>query len=258
MLFYVLARKTYVSNLQYRGAHMIKNAASLIFGFMYVAIWAGIGSSSELGAKAAVGMTAYIAFNQAVLWITGFLPAGLGIEQSVRTGQIALDVMRPTHLFTQKLSQAWGQVAYQFVYKFLPIYILYYFMFSLSLPNQVSTYLWTTLALVMAAYISICIQYMIGLISMWTTESRWLYWVNYALSMLISGFFIPIEWLPAWLRTISLASPYPSMLYYPTNLYLGRIAPSVLFISLLWCIGFTFFCLLMTRFLQRKLEVQGG
>ncbi|WP_442601284.1 ABC transporter permease [Paenibacillus sp. KN14-4R] len=258
MLFFVLARKAYVSNLQYRGAHMLKNAASLVFGFMYVAIWAGIGSSSDLGARAAEGMTAYIAFNQSILWITGFLTRGLGIEQSVRTGQIALDLMRPTHLFIQRMSREWGQIAYQFVYKFLPIYILYFFLFSLKLPMHFSTYVWTFLALALAAYISICIQYVIGVMSMWTTESQWLYWVNYALSMLISGFFIPIEWLPSWLRAISMASPYPYLLYYPTNIYLDKVDPSVLIGSLMWCIGLTLVCLYVTRFMRHKLEVQGG
>ncbi|MBP1992414.1 ABC transporter permease [Paenibacillus eucommiae] len=258
MLFAVLVRKAYARNLQYRGAHMLHNVASALFGFIYVSIWTGLGADSSLGEYGVKGMVSYIAFNQASLWITLFITNGLGIEQSVRTGQISLDLMRPVHLFYQTMSREWGQIYYQFLYKFIPIYLLYFFLFSLQIPKQASVYATTALALVLAAYISICINYLIGVAAMWTTESRWLYWVNYAFSMLLSGFFIPLEWLPSGLSDIAFYSPYPYLLYYPTRIYLQMEQGTVLFGSLLWCIGFTLLCLFATVLVRRKLEVQGG
>lgn len=258
MLFTVLARKAYARNLQYRGSHLLHNLVSMAFGFIYVSIWTGLGQDASLGAYGQKGMVGYIAFNQSVLWLTMFLTNGLGLEQSVRTGQIALDLMRPVHLFYQAMSREWGQVVYQFLYKFLPIYILYFFIFSLKLPDRGSVYVWTALALVFAAYISICINYLIGVAALWTTESRWLYWVNYALSMLLSGFFIPLEWLPAWLRTVSSLSPYPYLIYVPTRIYMQLEQGTDALGALLWCIGFTCACLTLTRWARKKLEVQGG
>lgn len=258
MLFAVLARKAYARNLQYRGAHLLHNVVSAAFGFIYVSIWTGLGGDASLGVYGQKGIVSYIAFNQATLWITLFITNGLGLEQSVRTGQIALDLMRPVHLFNQAVSREWGQILYQFLYKFLPIYILYFFIFSLQLPNQISVYGWTLTSLILAAYISICINYLIGVAALWTTESRWFYWVNYALSMLLSGFFIPLEWLPAWLRMISFCSPYPYLLYYPTRIYMQLEHGTVVLGALLWCIGFTCVCVAATHGLRRKLEVQGG
>ncbi|MBW7461108.1 hypothetical protein K0U00_44350, partial [Paenibacillus sepulcri] len=67
MLFLVLARKTYLRNLQYRGAHMVHNIASALFGFIYISIWTGIGVSQSLGAYGMSGMISYVAFNQVSL-----------------------------------------------------------------------------------------------------------------------------------------------------------------------------------------------
>ena len=89
----------------------------------------------SLGEYGANGIVGYIAFNQAILWITQFTTNGLGLEQAVRTGQIAVDLMRPVHLFYQAMSREWGQVWYQFLYKCIPIYVLYVFIFSLQLPH---------------------------------------------------------------------------------------------------------------------------
>ncbi|UJF34170.1 ABC transporter permease [Paenibacillus hexagrammi] len=258
MLFAVLARKAYARNLQYRGSHLLHNAVSVAFGFIYICIWTGFGKDAPLGSYGEHGMVSYIAFNQSILWVTLFLTNGLGLEQSVRTGRIALDLMRPVHLFYQAMSREWGQVAYQFIYKLIPIYLLYFFVFSLHLPQQASVYGWTVLSLVIAAYISICTNYLIGVAALWTTESRWLYWVNYALSMLLSGFFIPLEWLPGWLRTISSCSPYPYLIYVPTRIYMQLEQGWAVMGGLVWGVVMTSLCLVVTAWVRKKLEVQGG
>lgn len=207
MLYFSLASKAYARNLQYRGAHMLHNVASALFGYLYACIWIGIGQDRPLGEYGVHGMIGYIAFTQASLWISGFTTNGLGIPQSVRTGQISLDLMRPVHLFVHLMCREWGQIAYQFVYKSVPIYLLYVLVFSLSLPQQVTTLLLALAGLAAAAYLSICMNYIIGATALWTTESSWLYWMNHALINLLAGFFIPVEWLPRWLQTVSWISP---------------------------------------------------
>ncbi|MED5015724.1 ABC-2 family transporter protein [Paenibacillus chibensis] len=258
MLYFTLASKAYARNLHYRGAHMLHNVASALFGYLYACIWIGIGADRPLGEYGVQGMIGYIAFTQASLWVTGFITNGLGMQQAVRTGQISLDLMRPVHLFVLYMSREWGQIAYQFVYKSLPIYVLYMLVFSLSLPGHWTTLMYAFAALAAAAYMSICVNYIIGAASLWTTESSWLYWVHQALINLLAGFFIPVEWLPSWLQTVSWLSPYPYLLYVPTRIYLGYEQGGMLLGSLCWCLIFTLLSLLVTVIVRRKVEVQGG
>ncbi|MEO3946545.1 ABC-2 family transporter protein [Gorillibacterium sp. CAU 1737] len=258
MLFPVLVRKAYRVNLQYRGSHLVHNLASSLFGFMYIFIWMGIGATHELEGYGVTGMIHYVGFNQAALWVTGFATFGLGIPQRVRTGQIALDLMRPVSLFYQTALREWGQVAYQFVYKFLPIYLIYAIVFSFSFPTQFSTYAGTFAALAIGAYLAICIQYLVGVLALWTTESGWFHWLNYAFLMLLSGFFVPVEWLPSWLRAISLHSFYPYLQYHPVKIYLGHESASVLTGGLVWCVGFSLVCAMVTWLARQRVEVQGG
>ena len=258
MLYLTLASKAYARNMQYRGAHMVHNLASAMFGYMYACLWIGIGADHQLGEYGVQGMIAYIAFTQSSLWISGFLTNGLGIPLSVRTGQIALDLMRPVHLFTHLMAREWGQIAYQFMYKSLPIYLLYSLVFSLKWHSEAGTLGYAALALAGAANFSICMNYIIGVTSMWTTESSWLHWANHALMNLMAGFFIPLEWLPKWLEQLAWLSPYPFLLYVPTRIYLGFEDGSLLWGTLLWCVFMTLLCLAITQVLRRKVEVQGG
>ncbi|HEY4389963.1 MAG TPA: ABC-2 family transporter protein [Paenibacillus sp.] len=258
MLYFTLASKAYSRNLQYRGAHMVHNLASAMFGFIYASIWIGLGRDNPLGTYGTPGMISYICFTQSLLWITSFISNGLGIPQAVRTGQISLDLMRPIHLFSHMAAREWGQIAYQFVYKSLPIFILYLIIFPLHIPKSIFTVLLVAVSIIGAAYISICMNYLIGVTALWTTESSWFYWANHALVNLLAGFFIPLEWLPSWLSQLAWLSPYPYLLYIPTRIYLGYEHGSHLWGTLLWCVFLTLICLLATKVLRHKVEVQGG
>jgi ABC-2 type transport system permease protein len=257
-LYFTLASKAYARNVQYRGAHLVHNIASAMFGFMYACIWIGLGRDHSLGTYGTQGMVAYIAFTQSALWVTSFITNGLGIPQSVRTGQIALDLMRPIHLFTHMMAKEWGQIAYQLVYKSIPIYLLYFFVFSLPVPGDGAAVLFTVAGLLGASYLSICINYLIGVSALWTPESSWLYWGHPALVNLLAGFFIPLEWLPGWLESFAWLTPYPYLLYVPTTLYLGNGNVFALGGTVFWCALMTLLCLLATKLLRRKVEVQGG
>ncbi|MEK5058356.1 MULTISPECIES: ABC-2 family transporter protein [unclassified Paenibacillus] len=258
MLYFTLARKAYARNLQYRGAHMVHNIASVMFGYLYACIWIGIGRDNALGEYGTYGMVSYIAFTQASLWVTTFLTSGLGIPETVRTGHIAMDLMRPVHLFMHLMSREWGQVLYQFIFKSIPIYLVYLIAFNLQLPTDGMTYIWTAMSLLGAAYMGICINYIIGATAMWTTESAWLQWTHHALVNLLAGFFIPIEWLPEWLQTVAWLSPYPYLLYVPTRIYLGYPDAHLLAGTVVWGVLLTLLGFLATYFLRRKVEVQGG
>ncbi|OWR30859.1 hypothetical protein CDO73_09735 [Saccharibacillus sp. O23] len=257
-LYSALAAKAYARNIQYRGSHLLHNFASAAFGYLYACIWIGLGRDHSLGEYGTHGMMQYITFTQTSLWVASFTTVGLGIPQSVRTGQIALDLMRPVHLFAHLAAKEWGQIAYQFLYKSIPIYLVMLLALGLTPVDGGRTLPIALLALAGSAYMGICIGYMIGVSALWTTESSWLHWGNQALMNLLAGFFIPLQWLPGWLQQIAWASPYPFMLYAPTQFYLGKGNPLALLGTLAWCVALTILCLLLTRVMRRKVEVQGG
>lgn len=258
MLFPVLVKKAFSRNLQYRSSHAINTVASAMFGLIYVSIWKGIGEPAGMNGYSLQNVIHYVAFNQAVLWITLFITNGLGIERSVRSGHIALDLMRPVHLFYQLMGREWGQIGYQLIYKTVPIYFIYIWTIGLPVPTDAATWIFTLTSLASASYMNICINYLIGVTALWTTESNWLYWVHFSVSSVLSGFLVPIEWLPDWLSRISAWTPYPYMQHVPSKIYLGLAHPSTMCGGFLWCALLTALCLAATAFVRRKVEVQGG
>ncbi|HZG85768.1 ABC transporter permease [Paenibacillus sp.] len=260
MLFATLFRKAYLVQLQYRGAHAIRSVTSVIFGYIYISIWIGLGADHSLGKYGTEGMIAYIAANQAILVTTLFITYGLGIETLVRSGNIAVDLLRPVHLFPHLAWKEAGKIVYSFMYRAIPIYAFFALVFSIPLPSRPEAWAAAACSLVMASYINICINYMIGAASLWSGEARFLYWLHYAVAMVISGFFLPIEWLPAPLRAAAVWTPYPYIQYAPVTLFLGTNERplAALLGALAWCAALTALCYAVTAVVRRKLEVQGG
>lgn len=258
MLFGVLARKAYARNLQYRLSHAVNTVASAIFGYVFISVWASIGAVRSLGEYGTDGMITYIAFNQACICVTLFVTNGLGLERQVRTGQISLDLMRPVHLFPHLLYRECGQLGYQFVYKSVPLFLLYALTLPLLLPTDPLVWLLCAAAVLLSAYMNVCINFLIGAAALWSTEARWLYWINISASSILAGEMIPIEWLPEWLQRVSALTPYPYMQYMPARLFLGMENGGVLIPSALWSATFTLACFAATGLLRRKVEVQGG
>jgi ABC-2 type transport system permease protein len=101
VVYWELAKKNYSLYLQYRLSHFINNMGSCIFGFVYMAIWSGVLAGKEhISPYKAVEMLHYIGFTQCLLWIVSvFSGPGLGIDLSVRTGAISMEMARPVSFY---------------------------------------------------------------------------------------------------------------------------------------------------------------
>jgi ABC-2 type transport system permease protein len=231
--------------------------SSVIFGFIYISLWISLGQEHSLEHYSMSQMITYIAFNQASVWVL-FFTNGLGIESAVRTGDIAVILARPIHMFQYYASREWGQIGYQVLFQALPTFGVYVVSLPLRYPTSLTTPLITAASLLLAAYIMICINFLIGITALWTTETRWIFWLHYSLSILLSGFMIPVEWLPGWLRTVANLSPYPATTYYPARFFLEMEPVSSLWIPGVWALLLTAACFLVTNTARRKVEVQGG
>lgn len=255
----VLFQKSFLRQLQYRMSHMLNNLGSLIFGFIYVAIWQGtLGSSGEVTGYSSVDMARYITFTQAMLFITTFLVRGLSIQDGMRTGAVSLELMRPVSFMGLHGLQSLGFQVYNLLFRSLPIFLAmswalegFYFPSLTHWPHVFTMIL-------LAIWNGFLLQYLVGLSSFWTTDNRWAFVLNLTLIMTFSGNFVPIPLLPAPFDTIGLYLPFATLQYYPVLGYLGDGATLHMGLSVGWGLALTALAAYMTRKARQRMEIQGG
>jgi len=251
-------------NLQYRGQHMINNAASAVFGFIYIALWqsiaggSGAGAGSFAGAVDAAVLAHYIAVNQCLLWVTTFDRSGLEIAARVRDGSIGTELMRPVSFMWTQLSRIYGNRAYNFVFRSLVLAAVFRLAVGLGLPDGLPRIAATALAWILATHIGAMLTYFTGLASFWTTDVGWMYLTLQMLNLFLGGASIPLHYMPTGLTAFAKMTPFACVGYLPTSLYLGWAGPEVVVPMLFWSIALPLLASEVTRRARRRVEVAGG
>lgn len=259
MLAYAqLFTKAYRRNLHYRVAHLVNNVASALFGFIYIAIWQAAGGEGGTGAYDGKALAQYVAFNQALLWITIFQTVGLGIPESVRTGAIGLEMLRPVDFHLHVLARSAGNLWYNLWYRSIPLATVFALAVGLPPSLDLAGYGLLALSIALAAYIGLSLHYLSGISSFWTLKSVWAHQALHTLHFGLSGFLVPVDLLPGGLAAVSAWLPFAALQYYPARIYLGISGAEALIAPLIWAALLTLLCRLSTRAARARLEVQGG
>lgn len=259
MLYMHLGRRGYLRNTAYRWSHMVNNLASAIFGFIYISLWQAVAPVVSQGDPyTRTTMVGFVVMAQIFAWITLFLPAGLGIQAWVRTGNIALEMARPVPFFPLVLAREAGNIAYHALYRSVPVALLFGLAVGLPAPGSALAVLLTIPSLLLGAYVGLCLVYTVGMTSLWTVEVRWAHWLYYSCATLLSGGWIPADLLPGALGQVAPYLPFAAQMFYPVRIYLGLSGPEGLAVQAVWAVVMTLWCLGLTHQGLRRLIVQGG
>lgn len=259
VVYWELIKKNYAIQLQYRLSHFFNNIGSLMFGFIYIAIWTGVlMGKQQVGLYQVKTMAYYMAFNQCLLWLTTFLSIASTIENSVRTGAISMEMARPTNYYLMSMSQEIGKVSYNFVFRSIPLGLVFAVITGFYLPHHWQSWLWAVISILLAMAIALNLNYLIGITACWTIEIRWAYILYMTLIFGLGGQMIPIHLLPGFLATLATYLPFASIIYTPAMIYLERSSAEPIWIQLVWCILLTAISMWMTSRARKKLEIQGG
>jgi ABC-2 type transport system permease protein len=237
---------------------MVNNAASMIFGFVYISIWQAAARQGGSGVYSSQMLVWYMAYSQSILWITTFMIAGLDIQIKVRSGAVALEMMRPVDFFLMTVSRELGSLVYSLLFRTLPIAAAFALAVGFYVPSGGLVWIWILLSVVLGAWVGMCLIYLVGISSFWTWEIGWCHTLQYSVNMLFSGYMVPLDLMPPWLEQIARGLPFAAQSFYPVRIYLQLSGPEALLPGAIWAFILTLICLGVTSLARERLEVQGG
>ncbi len=257
MIYWLLAVKTYRRSLQYRAAHLVNTLGSAIFGYIMIYIWlAAAGPAGGVGAYSTRQLVLWAAFGQVLYNFTAW-SSGLNIQLSVRSGDVSLELLRPIDFFSYVISREAGEHVYALLYRSGPLLALYAITVGYVIP-PLSSLLLLVLSLALGLYVALCLGYLEGMASFWTTDIRWASYFNLVFLTAASGIQMPVDLLPGLLGRALPYLPWSAIAHYPNRIYLGLQGVTALLLPALWAVLLTVLCRELTDLARRRLEVQGG
>lgn len=137
-------------------------------------------------------------------------------------GTMTAYLVRPMHYFFYTCARV---MAKRLVYFFSTVIVLTLFIpfahrFFIQLdPWQLFLFF---LALVQGVLLYVLLDFLFGISAFWFHRSFGPRWMMEMVLIFTSGLAFPIDIVPSWLQTITFATPFPYLVFFPLNIYLGR------------------------------------
>jgi len=262
-IYWTFTRKAFLRSAVYRFDVWSRLGSNLIFLLMWGSIWTALyAGKSEAGGVTFTAMLTYIVVSQFLTGVNGAGTPLWEIQEKVRTGDIALELMRPFNVPLRYLFADFGSVAFYIITALLPIYTVLFFVMDLTLPADVLTWFYFILAGFIGFLIRYCIEMSFGLLSFFLVETGGIEDIFYFAMSLLSGSVIPLWFFPDWLAKMAIYLPFQGIYYIPNAIFIGEIVGKEIIFSIGLQLFWVLVCYFILRFVwhraSQKVVVQGG
>ncbi|HRW17649.1 MAG TPA: ABC-2 family transporter protein [Dermatophilaceae bacterium] len=260
---WLLARAGFRRHSTYRLALAAGLTTNAVFGLLRGSILGAVVASAggTLGGYDAGQVTAYVWWGQALLGAIG-LAGWSELRDRVRSGDVAIDFLRPLSVPLGYLAGDLGRAAVNLLGRGLPMIVLAVLVFRMPLPTDPVTWLLGFVAILVGVVVAFLGTYLLNATCFWVVESRGLQVCYLVASGFLSGLYLPVHWFPEWLLLLARCTPFPSTLQAPLDVLSGRVsgaaAVTTVVIQLSWATTLFVAAQVVTALGRRHLEVQGG
>ncbi len=261
-LYIEFARKSFQQRLQYRIANYSGFAVNTFFfivrAYVFMALY------ENRGTVAGYNMTEAITFTgitQGMLMVVGLFGT-LEIANAVKSGEVAVDLMKPIDYQFVMLFRQFGRSLYYFFFRGLPIFLVMVIFFSWTPPKSFNAIILFMISMVFALIISFSFNFIVGMSAFWLLDARGISGIVMGAGLLLSGFILPVSFFPSGLAKVCEWLPYIGLSYIPVAIYLGKYTGITMLSMLLRQFAWVIILLLLGKAIMhlamRKLIIQGG
>ncbi len=150
--------------------------------------------------------------------------------RDIREGGLVNYLLKPVSYYMMKLADElpWRSVQGFFgVCMFVILWLL--FPHLISLPNNIFLIISSVLIIALAFILSFTFKMVLGLTAFWLTDFWGFQQVVEVTILVFAGFILPIEFFPKFLQTISFATPFPYIVYYPILSLQSKLSAAQIF-----------------------------
>jgi ABC-2 type transport system permease protein len=260
--YYEVARTTFRRQVIYRWANLAGLITNIFFAtiFSYVII-ALFHARAVVTGYDVQDTLRYTWLTQAmVMVVTQF--SWVELMLTIRSGDVISDLSKPCDFCWYWFSREIGRACYYLFYRAIPTYVAGMLLFGFGAPYAWQSWLIYLLVLPLGAILGIAYRFLYNIAAFWLVEARSIVTFAAVIPLLCSGSYIPIPFLPFWLRTLMAWLPFNGFLNLPVGILLGKISGGEMWfdtaIQVGWLIVFVVIARMVTGVATRRVIVQGG
>jgi ABC-2 type transport system permease protein len=217
------------NNLTYRVNYLTRTLFSFIPLFAMLSLWSTIysapGAASTLSGYTQAQMIFYYLLVAVVDVLTAVNEDDWQIAADIREGNISQFLLKPIDYLWYRLCLFFsGRIAFiSMACVPLAVFIFCFRQYFVA-PAGVTAVAAFPVALLLTALLQFFISYTMAMLAFWLLEISTFIFILFAFEYVASGHLFPLDLLPPAVEHALWFTPFPSMLYTPIGIYMGRIA----------------------------------
>ena len=261
-MYWELGKRSFQQQFAYRAATIAGLFTNSVFGVMlasvYLALFWDQPEAASVGGFTAQQTVTYTWIGQALIAPVMFWGWWLIID-TIRSGTVVMDMLKPMDFFSYWLSRDLGRAAGQVLTRGIPTLVVGSILFDLVWPDSWQRWLAFLISVPFAITVSFCVRFMLNLWGFWLMDHRGIGSMMIVFTGVFSGHLLPISWYPEPVRDVINVLPFRSMLMTPVEIWLGQISIfQGLAMQFSWTVVMVGSCYALLRVAERKVVVQGG
>lgn len=247
----------------YRAATLAGVLTNSVFGAINAMVLLALfAARPEINGYDATDAVTQVFIGQALIGVTLILSGpSLDLSTRIRTGDVAMDLLRPVPLQSWWLAQDLGRATFAFAWRGVPTFAVGALLFDLAAPDAP---LATAVSLLLVAVLGFALRYLYTLAAFWILDVRGLWTLMGFVGPVAAGMLLPLTLFPAPVADVLRLLPWASLVQIPAEIYLGKdtLPGGSVLGGLALQSGWAFVLLAlgawMTGHATRKVVVQGG
>ena len=224
------------NNLTYRVNYLARTLFSFIPLFAMLSLWRQI-YAQQSGAPLSGYVPAQMIFYYLMVAVVDVLTAvnedDWQIAADIREGNISQFLLKPIDYLWYRLCLFFsGRIAFMSMACIPLAVFIYCFRGYFVAPVTDGAFVAFLFSIVLTALLQFFISYSMAMLAFWFLEITTLIFILFAFEYLASGHLFPLDLLPAPLQDALYYTPFPSMLYVPIAIYMGKIVGARIWLAL--------------------------
>ena len=220
-------RSGFLTSLAYRNEVWANIFGKLVQVFARVAIWlavyAGVAAVDGVSLN---DMITYALLGGVVMGATRYDRVVRHVGHALKTGDVAVWLLKPVHYPLYLLSIEAGASAYTFLLAVVPTITVVALIYGITPPASLFHALMYVGFCGLAFIIHFLVAAIFGVLAFWLMTVFSLEWLLQSLVTLFSGLMVPFWFFPQPFGIIAAHQPLAWLVYYPSAVWLGRLDPT--------------------------------
>lgn len=257
-----LAATSFQQAIAYKFTTLINTALTFIWVFIIYYMWnAAYAGRSTIASFSWDEMRTYVVLAYGINAFIGWR-IGSSMMQTIRTGEILRDLVRPMNYCLSQLAKAAGFAVLEGFATLIVSLLIGLFVLHIDPPASPGMALLFLLSVVVGIATKALIVFSVSLLTFWTLNGVGVMWSQQAVIGILSGTLVPIALLPDWLRVLANVLPMRGIVSTPVLIYLGKIGGleliGLIALQLAWLAGMWVFANWAWQRAFNVVEIQGG